>query len=147
MVIFFVPARTAVRVLHNPAVAEGTVTELLPNAHRTVAISYEIEGRTYRSSTSLPESMGLPRFDDIRPGDRFRIVYNPQYPGEGIPGDPKKLLFATAEDFALVAVGLFIFGVLLELRFRKWLLRRRWFLPIFVSSPKVLDTSVPGSYA
>jgi hypothetical protein len=125
VVIFFVPARTAIRVLHNPAVAEGTVTELMPHAHRTVAISYEIEGRMYRSSTSLTESMGLPRFDDIRPGDRVRIVYNPQYPGDGIPGAPKKLLFATAEDFALVAIGLLIFSILLELRLRKWLLQRR----------------------
>jgi hypothetical protein len=125
VVIFFVPARTAVRVIQNPAIAEGTVVELLPHAHRTVAISYEIGGRTFRSNTSLPESIGLPRFDDIRPGDRVRIVYNPQYPGDGIPGDPKKLLFATAEDFALVAIGLLIFSALLELRFRKWLLRQR----------------------
>jgi len=111
--------------MHNPAVAEGTVAELLPTAHRAVVISYEIEGRTYRSSTSLPETVGLPRFDDIRPGDRVRIVYNPRYPGDGIPGDPKKLLFATAEDFGLVAIGLLIFSVLLELRLRKWLLQRR----------------------
>jgi len=44
--------------MHNPAVAEGTVAELLPTAHRAVVISYEIKGRTYRSSTSLPESAG-----------------------------------------------------------------------------------------
>lgn len=100
MVIFFIPARTAIRVIHNPAVAEGTVVELLPHVHQTVVISYEIGGRTYRSSTSLPERIELPGFDDIRPGGRVRIVYNPQYPGDGIPDAPNKLLFATAEDFA-----------------------------------------------
>src|SRR6266852_5460453 len=70
LAIFFEPARNAGRVMRNPASVEGTVVELRPEDHRSVVISYEIEGRTYRSSTSSPESIGLRRFDDTRTGDK-----------------------------------------------------------------------------
>jgi hypothetical protein len=121
--IFFDTARNSLRVIRNPASVEGTVVELRPENHRSIVISYEVGGRTFRSSTSLPETVGLPRFENIHVGDKARIAYNPQYPGKGIPGDPRKLLIGTIEDFALVAVGLLVFSVLLELYLRRWLLQ------------------------
>jgi hypothetical protein len=121
LAIFFEPARNALRVMRHPATVEGTVEELQPQNHRTVVIGYEIGGRRYQSSTSLPESVGLPRFEDIRQGDKAPIAFNPQYPESGVPGNPEKLLIGTAEDFALVALGLLVFSVVLELNLRKWL--------------------------
>jgi hypothetical protein len=43
-------------------------------------------------------------------------------PASGVPGDPKKLLIETAQDFALIAVGLLLFSIILNLYIRNWLL-------------------------
>jgi hypothetical protein len=123
--IFFEPVRDIVRILQNPATVEGTVAELRPNDHRSVVISYEVSSRTFTTSTSLPETIGLPRFEDIHVGDRVHINYDPRHSAAGVPGDPKKLLIGTVEDFALVATGLLLFSIALDLYFRRWLLKSR----------------------
>jgi hypothetical protein len=72
--------------MQNPISVEGTVVDLQPSNHRSVVISYEVDGRAYSSSTNLSESLGLPRFDDTRIGDKAKVVYNPKYPREWRPG-------------------------------------------------------------
>ena len=118
--IFFHPAINPVRAMRGPIRTNGVVVQLRPSDHQSVVIEYEVGGKKYRSATSLPDSLGLPRYEEIRPGDLLPIVYNPRYPENGIPGDPEKLLVGTAKDFAMVATGLLVFCLVLEINIRRW---------------------------
>lgn len=124
LTIFFRPAGNAIAVLRNPASIAGTVQELRPNEHRTVVVQYEVDGTTYYSSTNLPESVGLPTFDQLRVGQRVSVVYCIGHPDSGLIGDPKKLLISIGEDCAFISVFLLIFSVGLYAYLRVWL--RKW---------------------
>ena len=124
LTIFFRPASNAIAVLKNPVSIAGSVQELRPNEHRTVIVQYEVDGTTYYRSTSLPESVGLPTFDQLRVGQQVPVVYRIGHPESGLIGDPKKLLISIAEDCAFMSVFLLIFSVGLYAYLRVWL--RKW---------------------
>ena len=72
------------------AVAEGTVTKLLPNDHQNVLAEYEVGSRMYISKSGLQPPN--PDFSHIRSGDRIMIYYNTEEPGSVVFGDPASLL-------------------------------------------------------
>jgi hypothetical protein len=124
LTIFFRPASNAIAVLKNPASIVGTVQDLRSKEHRTVVVQYQVDGATYYSSTSLPESVGLPTFDQLRVGQQVPVVYRIGHPDSGLIGDPKKLLISIAEDCAFMSVFLLIFSIGFYAYLRVWL--RKW---------------------
>jgi len=124
LTIFFRPAINAIAVLKNPASIVGSVQDLRSKEHRTVVVQYQVDGATYYSSTSLPESVGLPTFDQLRVGQQVPVVYRIGHPDSGLIGDPKKLLISIAEDCAFMSVFLLIFSIGFYAYLRVWL--RKW---------------------
>ena len=110
----------AIRIMADPRTVSATVVELRPHDHRTVVISYELEGKEYKVSTVQPDVLGLPKYDDLSPGDQVFVTYNPKRPDKGIPGSARKLLWSEGTDL----LGFSGFGVLLafisEMRIRKY---------------------------
>lgn len=109
----------ALKVLRNTAATQGQVIALLPEAHRSVEIAYEVEGRRYITSTSLPDKLGLPPFEELRIGNSVRVEYNPKFPEHGIPGSASALVKSDFVDIGMI--GLFLIAVtgLLEFRIRR----------------------------
>ena len=107
----------ALRVMRNHEIADGTITQLLPQEHRTVVASYEVHGHQYTTSTSLPDQLGLQQFERLRVGDKVKVEYNPALPEYGILGSAEKLLAADIKDigvlgvFLVFAAGYFEFNI------------------------------------
>lgn len=109
----------ALSVLRRSNTAMGVVSGLHPEEHQSVDVTYEVEGKTYKSSTSLPDSIGLPAFDEIRTGDQFRVTYRPENPSFGLLGDPKKVLATNLEELAVISALLAVAAIVFEIRFRR----------------------------
>ncbi len=114
----------ALRVMHNSAVVDGTVVELLPADHRTVVARYEVSGKLYTTASSLPEDLGLPAFDLLRVGDKIRVEYNPSEPSYGILGSAKRLLIADAKDLVFLGIFLVFVAAFLEFNVRRFVKNR-----------------------
>jgi hypothetical protein len=106
-------------VLRHSNTAVGIVSGLHPEEHRRVDVTYEVEGKTYKTSTSFPDSSGLPAFDEIRTGDQCRVTYSPENPSFGLLGDPKKVLATNLEELAVISALLAVAAIVFEIRFRR----------------------------
>lgn len=119
VLLFWTNTMRAVRIRKNHRTTEGTVIQLLPENHRSVVASYEVDSRMFTTSTSLPQDLGLPPFDELRIGDKVNVEYDPMHPEYGILGSAEKLLAGYEKD--LVGIGIFlVFGVaLIEFSIRR----------------------------
>jgi hypothetical protein len=115
----------ALKVMRNHEVADGTITQLLPEDHRTVVASYDVHGHQYTTATSLPDQLGLPRFERLRVGDKVRVEYNPALPANGILGSAEKLLAADIKDISLLGVFLFFAAGYFEFNIRRYFRKSR----------------------
>ena len=82
--IFLPTARNALCAMRNGIIVQGTLSRLRPDDHRSIVVDYQVGGTIFRSSTSLPESLGLPSFDELRIGDKIPISYIQDRPDNGI---------------------------------------------------------------
>jgi hypothetical protein len=110
----------AIHVMSDSRKVSGRVVELRPDDHQSVVISYELGGRPYKASTSQPDRVGLPRFDELIVGDHVLLTYNPKYPGRVIPGDAEKLLVSEVEDMVGLSAFLVLPTLIVEARIRKY---------------------------
>ena len=111
----------AMRIIRRRETTLGTVSALQPEQHRTVVATYQVRGKTYETSTSLSESVGLPRFEDLRVGDQVNVEYDRDDPSSGIAGSAERVLRGNLQDLALFGLFLALPVAILEFRLRKYL--------------------------
>ena len=63
------------RMAHGPGFAEGTVTNKLPDNHRHVEYSFSVNNQSYSGEGAVGDA-----FDEISPGDKVRVTYDPKDP-------------------------------------------------------------------
>ncbi len=114
----------ALRISRRRAETLGTVFALETERHRTVVVTYEVNGKTYKTSTSLPESIGLPSFENLRIGDRVRVEYDADCPALGVPGSAERILQTNLGDLAALGLFLGIPTAIVEFRIRRYLKNR-----------------------
>lgn len=115
----------AVRVMRNHEVVAGKITQLLPEDHRTVVVSYTVNGQQFKTTTSLPEELGLPPFERLRLGENVNVEYNPAQPAEGVIGSAKRLFASDLKDIGLVAIFLLFGAAYVEFNIRSYLRKSR----------------------
>ncbi len=125
----------AVKVVRNRRTTEGTITQLLPAKHRTVVATYEVDGHSYTTATSLPDQLGLAPFERLKLGDKVRVEYCPAAPAHGILGSARKLLAADIKDIGLLAVFLLFAAAFFEFNIRQLARRSRGTITADKSNP------------
>jgi len=118
--LFWTNMVNAVYVMRNHETVEGTITQLLPMDHRTVVVSYAVNGDRFTAETSLPDQLGLPPFDQLRIGDNVKVEYNPANPAAGIPGSADKLVASNIKDISVLAIFLVFVAAILEFNIRRY---------------------------
>lgn len=113
----------AFRVMRSHETAEGTITELLPERHRTVIASYDVDEHHFTTATSLPEQLGLQPFEQLKVGDKVKIEYDPTAPDKGILGSAEKLFVSDLKDIGLIGVFLLFAAAYFEFNIRKYIRR------------------------
>jgi hypothetical protein len=123
--LFWTNMVRAVHVMRNHEAVEGTITQLLPKEHRTVVVSYTVNGDQYTAETSLPDQLGLPPFDQLRVGDKVKVEYNPAQHAHGILGSADKLVASNLKDIGVLAIFLVFAAAFFEFNIRQYIRKSR----------------------